>query len=91
MHSLGVSESFRFDDVLSLEEGPMSTVSAVIVVFPEVAEDEIRKSAEKSKRDHVLQDNVQFLKQTIDNACVLFAILHCILNTKARDSLSMFS
>ena len=67
MHSLGVSESFRFDDVLSLKEEPMSTVSAVIVVFPEVTEDEDRKRAEESERNHILRNDVQFLKRTIDN------------------------
>jgi len=87
MHSLGVSEIFHFEDVLSIEEEFISTVPAVIVAFPETAKDEARKASEDGQRQHVLYEDVSFLKQTIDNACGLVAILHCVLNTDARHSL----
>lgn len=88
MHSLGVHESFSFEDVLDLEEESLQPAHAVIVIFPESDEDEARKSDAERQRTPITGKNLHFLRQTIDTSCGLIAILHCILNTDAADSIS---
>lgn len=88
MHRLGVHESFCFNDVLDFEEESRQPALALIVIFPESQGDELEKAAVEAKRAPIINGNINFLKQTIDNSCGLVAVLHCVLNTVAVNSIS---
>lgn len=88
MHRLGVQESFWFDDVLDYKEESQQPALALIVIFPESENDELEKAAVEAKRAPIINDNIKFLRQTIDNSCGLVAVLHCVLNTVAAKSIS---
>lgn len=88
MHRLGVRETFCFDDVFDYEEESRQPALALIVIFPESQDDELEKAAVEAKRAPIINDNIKFLKQTIDNSCGLVAVLHCVLNTVAVNSIS---
>jgi len=87
MHGLGVQENFWFDDVLDYKEESQQPALALIVIFPESQDDEVEKARVEAERSHIIADNVKFLRQTIDNSCGLIAIIHCILNTAAANSI----
>lgn len=88
MHSIGVHERFFFDDVFDFGEESQQPALALIVIFPESQDDELKKAAVEAKREPIYNDII-FLKQTIDNSCGLVAVLHCVLNTVAANSISM--
>ncbi|KAG9234157.1 peptidase C12, ubiquitin carboxyl-terminal hydrolase [Amylocarpus encephaloides] len=88
MHRLGVQENFRFDDVLDYKVESSQPALALIIIFPESQEDEQLKAKVEAKREIVITDKITFLKQTIDNSCGLVAIIHCVLNTVAANSIS---
>lgn len=85
MHSLGVQENFWFEDVLDYIEESHQPALALIVIFPELPEDELKKAIVERERVPSVTDGINFLRQTIDNSCGLVAILHCILNTVAAN------
>lgn len=88
MHRLGVQETFCFDDVLDYKEESQYPALALIVIFPESQDDEERKAlVEANRMPTTITDNLEFLRQTIDNSCGLIAILHCVLNTIAVTSI----
>ncbi|KAI5861922.1 ubiquitin carboxyl-terminal hydrolase, family 1 [Durotheca rogersii] len=87
---LGASQSLVFEDVLSLDEPDLLPHPAValILVFPTTSNYEARKVAEDAARgeynsseDH---EDVLWFKQTINNACGLYGILHALANGEAR-------
>ncbi|KAJ8107963.1 hypothetical protein ONZ43_g6570 [Nemania bipapillata] len=88
IHQLGVSTSLSFHDVWSLDDEVLLSliprpVLAVIVVFPTPPDYEARlaKCSDLTpKNEHVI-----WFKQTINNACGLYAILHAVANGRARD------
>jgi hypothetical protein len=88
MHRLGVQETFWFDDVLDYKEESQQPALALIAIFPESQSDEAEKAIVEAKRTPIITDNIKFLRQTIDNSCGLIAVLHCVLNTVARNSIS---
>jgi ubiquitin carboxyl-terminal hydrolase L3 len=88
VHQLGVSEHFVFLDVLDCIEESNTPALALIVIFPESDEDGLRKATVEAEREHVMPENIKFLKQTIDNSCGLVAILHCVVNTVATEHIS---
>ncbi|KAI3323204.1 cysteine proteinase [Xylariaceae sp. AK1471] len=78
VHQLGVSPTIGFRDVLSLSDADLLAliprpILALVMVFPMTAVYEIRKT-------------VMFYKQTTNNACGLYSILHATCNGPARDA-----
>lgn len=87
MHRLGVQETFWSDDVLDYEEESQQPALALIVIFPESQDDEERKAIVEANRTPIIADSIRFLRQTIDNSCGLIAVIHCVLNTIAVNSI----
>ena len=85
IHSLGVTSNLVFQDVLSLDSDMLAfiprPVLALILVFPTSELYEKEKANEESTRDDYKgrgeTEDVTWFKQTINNACGLYGILHC--------------
>jgi ubiquitin carboxyl-terminal hydrolase L3 len=83
MHDLGVTQSFKFVDIWSLDADELSNIrnetqhplQALVLVIPDCPAYTEQKSPET-----VCNDDLIWLKQTINNACGLYAILHSICN-----------
>ncbi|KAH7067166.1 hypothetical protein FB567DRAFT_458180 [Paraphoma chrysanthemicola] len=96
LHKLGVSPALEFQDVLSLDDPELLAflprpVLALILVFPttssydnKVYEEDAERQPYSASHD---DGDVVFFKQTINNACGLYAILHAICNSEARSEL----
>lgn len=86
IHRLGAVEGAAFEDVLTLDEPELFPYPAlaVVLVLPTTAAYEERKAAAEAARhehnDHD-EDAVIWFKQTINNACGLYAVLHALFNT----------
>lgn len=89
---LGVPPSLRFEDVLSLD-GPHlfpRPVLALILVMPTTDGYERQKAVEDATCDESGSgqgEDIVWYKQTINNACGLYAILHALSNGAALDVL----
>ena len=92
MYGLGVSDSLALTDVWSIDDPiQLSLISrpvlALILVLPTSEEYERHRQsaivstdiAEVSKAEEVI-----WIRQTIDNACGLYAILHATCNFESR-------
>jgi ubiquitin carboxyl-terminal hydrolase L3 len=94
-HKLGVAESLEFQDVLSLDDLDLLAflprpAYALVLVLPATEQYEARVTEEESNREEGQPcSDVLFFKQTINNACGLYAILHAVCNGGARTKLSM--
>ena len=97
IHQIGVSSNITFQDIFSLDPDMLSLVTrpvlALILVFPTSETYEKEKIAEESlKQDYEgsgeANDCIWF-KQTINNACGFYAILHAVCNGDARQMISM--
>jgi ubiquitin carboxyl-terminal hydrolase L3 len=90
IHNLGISQELRFEDVLSLDEPEWlpRPALALILVFPTsdtYEQDRVHREAQCKDEENDDQDkDVIWYRQTIHNACGLYAILHAISNGKAR-------
>lgn len=88
---LGASPSLSFEDVLSLELSFPYPVFALILVFPTTESYENRKTLEDARleecRGGEVDNDIIWFKQTINNACGLYGILHALSNGPARDLL----
>ena len=94
IHKLGVSKSLCFQDVLSLDEPELLAflprpAHALVLVFP-TSPAYLKRHAEAVNKYGVYHgagegEDVVWFKQTINNACGLYAILHAINNGEARD------
>ena len=95
-HALGVSSSLEFIDAF-LEDGNVVTftegkpIHALILIFPtnEIYE---KEKAEGETTRHVYtasgaNEPVVWFKQTINNACGLYAILHSVINSGISGSI----
>jgi ubiquitin carboxyl-terminal hydrolase L3 len=83
---LGASKRLTFTDVASLDEPHLHPL-ALILVFPTPADYEVRRATEHEEygeRGSSGDDDILWLKQTINNACGLYAILHALANGEAR-------
>ncbi|KAK3332361.1 ubiquitin carboxyl-terminal hydrolase, family 1 [Cercophora scortea] len=87
---LGVPEEIAFEDVFTLDE-PDSLprpALAVVLVFPTTGGYDARLAASESSRPQYTGcgtgEPVLWFKQTINNACGLYAILHALGNSKAK-------
>lgn len=96
IHALGVSPSLSYQDVYSLDDPDLLAfiprpVYALVLVFPcgdEYEEKVAREEAGMALYDEAGADEkVVFWKQTIHNACGLYALLHGICNGKTREKL----
>ena len=88
MHRLSVQETFWFNDVLDYKEESHQPALTLIAIFPESQNDELEKAIVEAKRTPIITHSIKFLRQTIDNSCGLIAVLHCVLNTIAANSIS---
>jgi ubiquitin carboxyl-terminal hydrolase L3 len=94
IHKLGISPSLNFQDVFSLDPELLSFIPrpahALILVFPTTNEYERRVNVEDFKAKDVLdsddENEIVFFRQTINNACGLYAILHAVCNGEVRNS-----
>lgn len=88
MNDLGVP-SLQFQDVLSLDDPFLfRTVFALILVLPTTDAYERQSSDDEANRQEYVgrgnKEDVVWFKQTINNACGLYAVLHAVSNGKAR-------
>ncbi|ORY06403.1 ubiquitin C-terminal hydrolase L3 [Clohesyomyces aquaticus] len=96
IHKLGVSQSLCFQDVLSLDDPellaflPRPAFASVLVCATTDAynkrceEEEARLGAYEGCGE---DDDFVFFKQTINNACGLYGILHAVCNGNTRKSI----
>ncbi|KAI4765117.1 hypothetical protein E4T52_00040 [Aureobasidium sp. EXF-3400] len=95
-HNLGLSTSHRFTEVYDLDEEPEEEVLAYVLAFPtsEDYDDEVEngKGSQGGERDATVKvesnndkREVLWLRQTIHNACGLYALLHATCNGAARN------
>ncbi|KAI3328113.1 ubiquitin carboxyl-terminal hydrolase, family 1 [Xylariaceae sp. AK1471] len=94
IHKLGVSAALSFHDVWSLDDPELLSlvprpVLAFIIVFPTTSDYEDRLAKENALREnyalHGESKDAIWFKQTINNACGLYGILHAVANGRARD------
>lgn len=92
--SLGLSKQWAFHDVLTLDEpDPLAMiprpVEALILVFPTSENYEKQKEVEESTREDYdgcgKDQRVLWFRQTINNACGLYCLLHAICNASSQD------
>jgi ubiquitin carboxyl-terminal hydrolase L3 len=97
IHLLGVSSALAFHDVLSIDDPELLSLIprpalALVLVFPTSnSYDEQIKKEEELKKEYAgsgEQEHVIWYKQTINNACGLYGILHAVCNGGARDFIS---
>ena len=95
-HKLGLSTSLVFEDVLSLDDPELlgflpRPAFALILVFPTTDDYEKRVQDEDAKVEEFRTSggagDLVFFKQTINNACGLYAILHAVCNGEARQKI----
>lgn len=98
IHKLGLPDSFCFQDVLSLDDTELLALLprpayALVLVFPTTEIYEKRIEGEEAKLvqwdSSVADADIIFFKQTINNACGLYALLHAICNGEARSKIGM--
>lgn len=83
---LGASKHLTFTDVVSLEDPDLRPL-ALILVFPTPGNYEARRAAEYEEDGEYKNsgsEDILWLKQTINNACGRYAILHALANGEAR-------
>jgi ubiquitin carboxyl-terminal hydrolase L3 len=91
IHDLGVSSSLQFQDVFSLDEPEFlpHPALALILIFPTSnAYEAVKARAEAGREEYDGRgddEDVMWFKQTINNACGLYGILHAVANGPARD------
>ncbi|KAJ4301695.1 ubiquitinyl hydrolase 1 [Kalmusia sp. IMI 367209] len=94
IHRLGFSSAFGFHDVLSIDDAELLAfiprpALALVLVFPTTATYEMyTKNEEDLAEDYTKsghQEEVIWYKQTINNACGLYGILHAVSNGDARN------
>ncbi|KAK3322720.1 ubiquitin carboxyl-terminal hydrolase, family 1 [Apodospora peruviana] len=86
---LGVPDEIAFEDVFALDEPEFlpRPALAMILVFPTTEAYESRKAAFEAGRPLYCgsgdEDPVIWFKQSINNACGLYAVLHALCNSEA--------
>jgi len=87
---LGAPESLVFEDVFTLDEPEFlpHPALALILIFPTAENYEEQRAAEDASHEDSSSsrpgEEVVWFKQTINNACGLYAILHALSNGEAR-------
>lgn len=95
IHQLGISENLSFREVLSLNDVASfpRPALALILVFPTSEAYEAHRAAEDADKQEYTGPDANgtiWFKQTINNACGLYAILHAVCNGDAANYISMF-
>ena len=94
IHQLGFSSDFGFHDVLSIDDPELLAflprpALALVLVFPTTTTYARHIKEEEDSLDEYAksgsQEDVVWYKQTINNACGLYGILHAVSNGDARD------
>ncbi|KAJ5934493.1 Ubiquitin carboxyl-terminal hydrolase isozyme L3 [Penicillium verhagenii] len=94
VHKLGLSPTFGFTDVFSIDEPDLLAFvprpsNALLLVFPVSKTYEASRTKEDSSLQeytgHGPDEPVTWFKQTIRNACGLIGLLHAVSNGEARD------
>ncbi|TRX93375.1 hypothetical protein FHL15_005650 [Xylaria flabelliformis] len=97
IHQLGVSTVLSFHDVWSLDDPYLLSlvprpVLAFIIVFPTPSdyEDRLAKESDLIVNNTLQKESkdVMWFKQTINNACGLYAIIHAVANGQPGTHLS---
>lgn len=97
IHQLGVSTSLAFHDVLSIDDPDLLALIprpalALVLVFPTSTAYEEQKAKDEISRDDYVgsgdEEPVMWYRQTINNACGLYGILHAVSNGDARHFIS---
>jgi ubiquitin carboxyl-terminal hydrolase L3 len=98
MQQLGGSSSLSFVDVFSIDDPDLIAcvrrpVIALLLTFPTTRlYEEDKKSEEdqlKAASPKELPSDILWFKQTINNACGLYGLLHAVCSSAARRFLSM--
>lgn len=94
IHKLGVSSSLQFQDIYSLDDEFLPRLAiALILIFPTSDEYEAEKVRDEATYEKYSgfgpDEDVTWFKQTINNACGLYAILHAVCNGDARNSIGI--
>lgn len=98
IHTLGLPPTLSFLDVLSIDEPRLlaffpKPVFALILIFPTAEGYETRIQKEDKARENDVgvesHEDVVFFRQTINNACGLYAILHAVCNGEVCEKISM--
>jgi ubiquitin carboxyl-terminal hydrolase L3 len=93
VHKLGIAQSLSFQDVLSLDDPELLAfiprpAYGLVLVFPTTEPYEKRCAQVEASLGEYQgsgpEEPVIFWKQTINNACGLYALLHAITNGDAR-------
>ena len=92
IHSLGSPRCLEFQDILSLDDPDLlpHPALALILIFPTTDSYEQQKTIDDAGRNEYEgsnNDDIVWFKQTINNACGLYSILHALSNGAARDTL----
>ncbi|EQL32388.1 hypothetical protein BDFG_05402 [Blastomyces dermatitidis ATCC 26199] len=91
MHDLGMSSSLKFVDVCLLEDEELGLVQrpvlALILILPSCPAYN-QCMIEGQTIANRTEEGVVWLKQTINNACGLYAILHAVCNVSALHQLT---
>ena len=93
IHKLGLSSNLTFQDLFSLDPDMLAFVPrpvlALILVFSTSDVYEKEKAIEESAREDYEgrgeAEDVTWFKQTINNACGFYGILHAICNEEAME------
>lgn len=100
MHQLGACPSLTFQDVLSVDEPDLLAligrpVHALVLTFPTTRLYEEDKRIEEETRKVLPTDtiphDVLWFKQTINNACGLYGLIHAVCSSRARDIVGKIS
>lgn len=98
IHQLGLSTSIAFQDVLSIDDTDLLAfiprpALALILVFPTSDAYEKQKAKDEDPREPYEGcgdgEHVMWFKQTINNACGLYGILHAVSNGEARNYIGL--
>lgn len=95
---LGLDQTLSFQDVLSLDDPELMAfiprpVHALVLVFPTSDAYESQKAEDEGQRREYTgngpNEDVLWFKQTINNACGLYGILHAVCNGPAEELVGM--
>ncbi len=94
MYGLRVSKSLALTDVWSIDDMVQLSlitrpVCALILVLPTSEAYEKHRRAQVEVEENSKGTDIIWFRQTIDNACGLYAILHATCNSKAREFIGM--
>lgn len=99
IHQLGVSTSLAFHDVLSIDDPDLLAfiprpALALILVFPTSPVYEAHKSEEEKSMNEYAKSGddepVMWYRQSINNACGLYGILHAVSNGDSKQFICEF-